>query len=272
MVDRRDGGEIDKPFFCTELASMTESGLEDWAVSVVMVAKPSPAHRVSFDLGDRLLETTLPPTYRSYRTTFEEVRRDLLEQGLAGARVEHLTGPLKAIAARLGLVRYGRNNLTYAAGMGSYLQLCGFLTDADLPEAAPAGRSPMLLSECEDCEMCRLACPTGAIDATRVLLHAERCLTHANEHAGEWPQWVPARAHHCLLGCLACQRGCPANPKLEISSSGLTFSVEETAALVEEETSADRKSEDGIRKKLAWLGQPYAEPVIGRNLRALLDR
>ena len=30
-------------------------------------------------------------------------------------------------------------------------------------------------------------------------------------------------------------------------------------------------AECGIRFKLAWLGQPYIEPVLGRNLRALLD-
>jgi epoxyqueuosine reductase len=251
---------------------VTEGDLADWAASVVVVAAPSQAFRVSFDLGDRLVETILPPTYRRYRVTFEEVRQDLWANGLAGARVEHLTGPLKAIAARLGLVRYGRNNLAYADGMGSYLQLCGFVTDVRLPAADYAARSPMLLPECEDCEVCRLACPTGAIDATRVLLHAERCLTFANENPGEWPEWVPARAHHCLLGCLACQRGCPANPKLATSNSGVAFSAEETRALLDEGTPADRKHEDGIRKKLAWLGQPYAEPVLGRNLCALLDR
>jgi site-specific recombinase XerD len=33
---------------------------------------------------------------------------------------------------------------------------------------------------------------------------------------------------------------------------------------------AEAANRKGIRIKLAWLGQPYSEPVLGRNLRALL--
>ena len=58
--------------------------------------------------------------------------------------------PLKPLAVRLGLVRYGRNNVTYAPGMGSYIQLLGYLTDASLP--LPDGwrpQEPTLLPECE---------------------------------------------------------------------------------------------------------------------------
>ena len=40
--------------------------------------------------------------------------------------------PIKTVAAMLGLVRYGRNNIAYADGIGSYLQLCGYITDARL--------------------------------------------------------------------------------------------------------------------------------------------
>ena len=56
-----------------------------------------------------------------------------------------------------------------------------------------------------------------------------------------------------------------------MADSGVTFSSDETLALING-LPATRRIEDGIRKKLAWLGQPSAEPVLGRNLRALLDR
>jgi epoxyqueuosine reductase len=36
---------------------------------------------------------------------------------------------LKRLAVRSGLARYGRNNVTYVEGMGSFLELSASLTD-----------------------------------------------------------------------------------------------------------------------------------------------
>jgi epoxyqueuosine reductase len=267
---RAESDELDPGFYSAEVAAVTASDCQD-GDTVVVIARPAPAHRVSFELGDRRLDTILPPTYFRYRPTFEEVRQDLARNGLPGARIEHLMVPLKAVAARLGLVRYGRNNVTYAPGIGSYLQLCGYVTDAPLPMKSKAPGRPQLLDECDGCTTCRSACVAGAIADDRLLLHAERCLTFANESPGEWPSWIPGRMHHCLLGCLACQRACPVNPRLPVEETGLCFSAEETQAILAGDE-AESRTESGIRNKLAWLGQPYAEPVLGRNLRALLDR
>ena len=269
---RREAGELDEEVFREVLVQVSSPQLPDWAVSLVMVATPKQAFRVGFDLGDRVLEAILPPTYRHYRATFEEVRQDLQAHALPGARVELIRAPFKAVATRLGLVRYGRNNITYAAGIGSYLQLCGYVTDAQLPGAVQSPQLPMLLPECDGCDTCRLACPTGAIGEERILLHTERCLTFANERPVPWPPWVPATAHHCLIGCLACQRCCPANPRLEISDSGVTFTSDETRVLLGEEAPASGQSADGIRRRLQGLGLSGEGNVIGRNLRALLDR
>jgi epoxyqueuosine reductase len=268
---RRDSGELDVEFFRSELQSVVEDdGVPDEG-TIVVVAKPRPAHRVLFDLGDQVLETLVPPTYVRYRPTFEDVRQDIARNALPGATVEHLLAPLKSLAARLGLVRYGRNNIAYAPGTGSYLQLCSFVTDAQLPalETTKADR-PQLLDECGDCSVCMSACPTGAIGQGRVLLHAGRCLTLANEAEGGWPDWTPHRAHHCLIGCLACQRCCPVNPKLPVEDSGVCFSANESRTLLRDNGPTDRRSENGIRVKLAWLGQPSVEPLLGRNLRALV--
>jgi epoxyqueuosine reductase len=272
LLERCRNHELDPELVREELTSVSSWEMPDWAVSVIVVVTPSEAFRVGFDLGDRLLETILPPTYRRYRETIEDVRRDLQEHGLPGARVDHLHAPLKDVAARLGLVRYGRNNVTYAAGFGSYLQLCGYVTDAPLAEGSLSPRPPMLLPECDGCDACLLACPTGAIGRDRVLLHAERCLTFANERPGEWPEWVPGAAHHCLMGCLACQRSCPANPRLSVASSGVTFSFDETRVLLGGAVSPGASCNAAIHDKLVDLGQPSAEAVLGRNLRALMDR
>jgi len=272
ILGRRASAELDDEFFAREIRGVV--GEEDGrsAGAVVVVAVPRTAWRVSFDLGEARFVAIIPPTYVRYRALFEEVRQDLAANGLPGAKVEHLVGPLKAVAARLGLVRYGRNNVTYAPGVGSYMQLCGYVTDAQLPtdeRELPQARA--FLPECDDCRVCRSACPTGAIADDRLLLHAHRCLTYANENPGVWPGWVPARAHNCLLGCLRCQRACPANPKLKVADSGVLFSAAETRALLENPDALDERNEAGVRYKLAWLGQPYVEPVLGRNLRALLE-
>jgi epoxyqueuosine reductase len=242
-------------------------GSHPQARSVVMIAKPRAAHLVRFDLragGGGMLEAILPPTYHRYRTVFEEVRQDLALYGLPGAHLEPLQGPHKAVAARLGLVRYGKNNVTYVPGTGSYHQLCGYVTDAVLaPGAPPAGSE--LLPDCRDCRKCLEACPTRAIREEPMLLRAERCLTQANENPGPWPEWVPGRAHHCLVGCLICQRVCPANPKLAFEDTGIAFSAAETESLLD----GSSRPQAGLLGKLEPLVADYLWGVLGRNLAAL---
>jgi epoxyqueuosine reductase len=273
IMDRRSGSEIDKDFFDGELASILATGNDDSKQTVVLVAMRRPAHSVGFDIEGKKFDALLPPTYFRYRASFEDVRIDLAENGLPGAHVEHLAGPLKAIAGRLGLVRYGRNNVSYAEGFGSYMQLCGYWTDAKLPEMQRNGDiEPSLLPQCEHCSICLSLCPTDAIREDRVLLRAERCLVFVNENPGNWPEWVSPQAHNCLLGCLECQRACPANPELPIERTGLVFSAAETRLLVSGKSTRGNDAEAGIHFKLAWLGQPSAEPVLGRNLNALLKK
>jgi epoxyqueuosine reductase len=265
-------GRLDSEFFSSDLAAEVAPEEPRPGRSVVMIATPSPAHRVTFNLrasGGGKLEAILPPTYFRYQTSAEDIRQDLALHGLPGSKVDHLHGPHKAIAARLGLVRYGKNNLTYAPGLGSYLRLRGYWTDAELP-ASNVLAGPALLPECEGCEKCRKACPTGAIGSDRLLLRAQRCLTRANENLGDWPDWAASARHHCLVGCLLCQRVCPANPPLPVEDSGLEFSAEETKALLEHPQSPTPGLEASIRHKLTWLGPVYLEKALGRNLAALV--
>jgi hypothetical protein len=72
-----------------------------------------------------------------------------------------------------------------------------------------------------------------------------------------------------LIGCLACQRACPANRQLPVADSGVVFSAEETRSLLD--ATAGNEVSSSIRMKAEQLGQQYHAAVFGRNLRALVD-
>jgi epoxyqueuosine reductase len=268
---RRETGEIDPVFARENLAFDDErESLRGGFRRVLVVVMPRPAHLVTFVAQGRRLDAVLPPTYQRYLPTFEDVRQALAAGPLAGAEVKGINVPLKSLASRLGLVQYGRNNLTYAPSFGSYLQLLAYATDADLPiEPGWRASEPRVLEDCATCRACQALCPTGAVRDDRFLLRAERCLTLANETSGPWPSWVPPAAHHCLLGCLRCQRFCPANPELPCTRTGIEFDEVETSALLEGDRH-DGVVWERIRLKLGLLGQSYQEDVVGRNLRAVL--
>jgi epoxyqueuosine reductase len=234
---------------------------------------PRPAHRIRFATPDGDVEAVVPPTYIDDPQTAVAVRHELaafLEPGSDALRP--LQAPLKAVAVRLRLARYGRNNVTYVPGMGSYVQLVGALTDSSLD--LPEGWRPQpytTLPECDSCEACGSACPTAAIREDRFLLHAERCLTNFNELPGAWPAWLDPAWHSCLLGCLYCQDACPQNVgRLTVEDTEVVFDLEETLTLANDVAVRSGPVWDRIGSKIARLGLQEYEAVLGRNLRALL--
>ena len=136
---RRRSGEVPEAFAHDNLSFDGGDGQaqrDDGTWRVLVIVTPRSACRIGFLPGGRRFDALLPPTYERYRPIFEDVRKELEQDVLPGARVETLDAPLKLLAARLGLVRYGRTNVTYAPSIGSYLQMLGYLTDADLPAEA----------------------------------------------------------------------------------------------------------------------------------------
>jgi epoxyqueuosine reductase len=264
-------GTIDPDLYRTQLAPLCRGTTAEVPAPkrILMVAVPRPAHTVRFALAGRCVDAVLPPTYVRYSALPEAVRDDLRE-AVPGEhfRLGILNAPLKALAARIGLVRYGRNNLTYVEGLGSYFQLVGCTTDA-LLEPAPE-QPPRALPACENCGACAACCPGGAIREDRFPLNAARCLTLFSENEGSWPAFFCASMLECLVGCLTCQQVCPENAGLfTIEPAGVCFAEEETAAIVAGGR-RDGPVWDRIREKLASLRLVHYEPVITRNLRALL--
>jgi epoxyqueuosine reductase len=281
---RRQRNELE-PRFDRENLSQFER-LDEQTVramrTLVVIAVRRPAHRLVFKRKEGTVEAIVPPTYVNYRMLAEEIRADLESAVLRGkGEIRTVHVPLKLLAARLGLVRYGRNNVTYMKGWGSYHQLAGFLTTVDLqpkrvpiPSADEKGNGDrsagLLQAACRKCRKCIEACPTGALTSDRFLVRAERCLTLVNEQAGAWPDWIPASAHQCLVGCLACQRTCPVNrDRLQFENLTTVFSEAETARILAGDGNETEPAWSRIEAKLTEAGLKRYVPVLTRNLRTL---
>jgi epoxyqueuosine reductase len=168
------------------------------AKSLIIAAAPQPQVRVTFTLEDKELPCIIPPTYR-YATDrkIENLLRTHLEP--ADFHVQMTMIPRKLLAVRSGLAQYGKNNITYIEGLGSFFRLVTFVSDLPCPE--DGWQELGFLNDCTSCDICTKACPGGAIGADRFLLHAERCLTFHNERPPEFPAWLNPSWHHCLVGC-----------------------------------------------------------------------
>jgi epoxyqueuosine reductase len=236
--------------------------------TLIVVAHPSPAVKVRFHLDTGPLEAVIPPTYISStgRSKCLEVLRSVL--GPAGHAVGRASGPVKLLAVRAGLAQYGRNNLAYVRGMGSFARLEAFCTDADLQVEEYKTKASMLMSCCPPCRNCHHVCPTGCIPHAGTVIEATRCLTYLNENPGEWPGWLDPQAHNSLVGCMHCQSMCPANRYyLRKEKIVAEFDQEETEIILRD--LPPEQLPNGLRTKLRELDLDGYSTVLGRNLLAL---
>jgi len=236
------------------------------AQSIIVVAVPRPQTRAVFTWNGIKRPLILPPTYTAYNTVTEQVQNSLAKMlSEKGYAVAGTALPLKLLATRSGLGQYGRNNICYVSGMGSFLQLIAVYSD--MPCEKDSWQEPSMLQACEKCDLCRRACPTGAIPPDRFLLRAERCISYHNEKKGDipFPSWMDLSWHNCIEGCMRCQRACPLDRQfLDWVGDEEEFSEQETALLLKG-ASRERLPEETIRK-LAHLDILNDLGILPRNL------
>jgi len=236
------------------------------AQSIIVVAVPRPQTRAVFTWNGIKRPLILPPTYTAYNNVTERVQNSLAKMlSEKGYAVAGTALPLKLLAVRSGLGQYGRNNICYVSGMGSFLQLVAVYSD--MPCEEDSWQEPSMLQACEKCDLCRRACPTGAIPSDRFLLRAELCISYHNEKKGDipFPRWMDPAWHNCIEGCMRCQQACPLDKQFLDWVEGEEEFSEEEAALLLEGTARERLPEETVRK-LTHLDILNDIGILPRNL------
>ena len=265
---RHDAGSFDEEFFQERLTSFQFHPPESLAVgkSIIMIAVPQPTVVLIFAWRGTDRSVVIPPTYD---VLVNGEVRNRLEQILQpeGYSVAATILPLKLLAVRSGLAEYGRNNICYIPSKGSFYRLMALCTD--FPRLDDHWGPAIIMKRCANCKACLKACPAGAIGEHRFLFHAERCLTFHNERTNNFPEYVDRTWHHCLFGCLACQKICPENKEsMKWVEERERFSEEETSWILSG-ISPDQVP-PSTRQKLERLSLIDDYLLVGRNLSLLL--
>jgi len=128
IQSRHAQGLFDEDFFRERLSWFDFQPPSDLpgAKFVIVVAFPQPKIGLIFNAHGERKRLILPPTYLEY--PIEEVKKILSDiMNPQGYFITPVALPLKLLAVRSGLGRYGRNNICYVDGMGSFSQIDGFL-------------------------------------------------------------------------------------------------------------------------------------------------
>jgi len=238
------------------------------ARSLIIMATPLKIAKIIFNAAGRKHTVMIPSGYVDDGLKLADYQNMLYQSGIIAhnSKLERARLPLKQLAVRSGLAVYGKNNITFVDGYGSYHQLLAFFSEQELEDHW--GRLKTLRL-CKGCSICMKECPTRAIRESNFVIDPEKCITLYNELPDPMPDWVPADAHNTLVGCLKCQYTCPGNEeqKNDIWDLG-EVSEAETAALLNGKV--DTEMERVLKVKLQRIGGGDDLPYIARNLRLVL--
>jgi len=268
IEERLGQKEIDAPLYDRCLSSFKFDVTTNLpgTCSIIMTAAPQPQREVTFHFDGQTYSVIIPPTY--YADTDDQVR-NILENILTtnGYQLHRAALPLKLLAVCSGMAEYGKNNIAYVEGLGSFVRLKAFLSD--MPTNRGEWLEPRVMKECDKCKACLKACPTGAIVRDRFLIHAERCLTFLNEGSERFPEWIDPAWHNSLIGCMKCQVVCPVNKQfVKWVEQGEDFTEAETE-LILNGVLLDRLPPETVHKLNRSYMAEYLD-VLPRNLRALM--
>jgi epoxyqueuosine reductase len=240
--------------------------------SILLVGKKNTLTQLKFEYKGSEIPVIMPPGYNEYTDAYIRIEQ-FLQQSLGEKGYQCVTTPMlpnKLLAARSGLAKYGRNNIVYIDGLGSFCQVYLFYTD--IPVAKQPFAEELIMNNCATCGSCIKACPTGAISKERFLLDCKRCLTFYNESDEyPFPEWIDPKVHHALYGCYRCQEICPANrEQFFLPIEEVSFNEEETEMLLEGRTIDEFPIK--LKKEIKRLNIEEYLSVVPRNLNAIIHK
>lgn len=260
---------LDKEFYKDALSWMdfAPDKILKNAKSILVVAAPQIITKANFKFNDKTYSLTIPPTYvaRDIRAKVKELLDELCRVNNFSYQGAQL--PLKQVAVKSGLAKYGRNNITYVDGMGSFHLLLGYYMDLDLSK--DSWQVSEMASDCKSCSICIRNCPTGSISSDQFLIRAEKCITYLNEYEYDFPQWMKPEWHNSLIGCMSCQFKCPKNAAFVNESKVFAeFTEEETQMLLNKV--AFQSLPEATKRKLDDISMTENYSFISRNISILL--
>jgi len=244
------------------------------AKSIITMATLTKPMKVNFHVDGTTREIFLPPQYYEDGLTEEMLLKEVKEKIIreSGTRVEWAPNlHLKLLAVRSGLGRYGRNNICYVNGFGSFITLFAFFTD--YPFESDSWHEIQMMDICQKCRICLNQCPTGAIREEIFVIAAGNCISLYNEVEGKFPDWIPEDAHNALMGCTRCQVPCPANREpLNYTGRLEDITFQETIQFLSGQP--DEKTMASVSEKLRiphMVGSQKVYDIVRRNLSVLLS-
>ncbi len=236
--------------------------------SLIIIATPSPQIDVKFNINGSTHWLKIPPTYSDrikVTGNIKKITSQIFDTN--GYQTFSVVLPKKLLAVHSGIAKYGKNNISYVSGMGSYHRLTVFASD--LPCDHDSWQNLQVLERCSHCKACQKICPTAAIAANQFLLKTERCLTYANEKLEPFPEWIDPTSHNSIIGCMRCQSICPENKKYNIATKSKDeFSKTETNLILKEIPFEELPEK--LKLKISNLCLKHYYKQLSRNIKALI--
>ncbi|PNX49248.1 MAG: hypothetical protein BV457_02140 [Thermoplasmata archaeon M9B1D] len=233
---------------------------------IIIVAIPQKTSIVNFKIEGKKFDFIIPPTY-IYKANQDRIYKILLNIFKDSKKINYAHTPKKLIAVRSGLSKYGRNNISYVEGMGSFNRLESYYID--FPLNIDNWDEESIMEECRKCSLCLNACPNNCIRENEFVIKADHCLTYYNENLNDFPDWVDVKSHNSLVGCMVCQNVCPINKKYKKNKEKiLSFSEKESEIIIQglEKNILPLN----LNKKLKSINMDEYLPVLSRNIRVLM--
>lgn len=160
------------------------------AKSVIIISLPQTVLSLLINYKNKQYEILIPSGYSDDGIKMADVKDQIMKDIVKDPSkklVERVRLPLKTISVKSGLAEYGKNNITYVDGYGSYHQLIGFYTDQVLEDNWGQLK---LLRDCKGCSICINNCPTKCFRDDNFVIDIGKCIPLYNELPDPIPSWM----------------------------------------------------------------------------------